>query len=443
MFESLKKLLGLENRKTDYSNGLTSVVEQLGRIDSLQNLRLSGRYSLFSLDRELLTQSYGSDGIFRTIVNTQILDALRGQPRISSSQLSPENIELLDDYLLENDILETVSQFFILNNLYGGSGLLIDVLGQRFEDFFSLSSLKQGDRVKFYALDRWELASNLSGDQTRNNLSWGDYYYYGDRVNPARVMILRGIYAPVTLRQRLQGWGLSIVEPLVAPSNAYHLGVKVLYELLSEAKIDVMKISGLNNSLAAGQDGAVINRVALAGELKNFKSTLALDSEDDYQQKQLNLSGLPDLIRELKYEISSAVDMPVSKIWGIQASGFSSGNEDILKYNARVLSEVRPRCIRYLKKVLKIICKILFGIVPRDLEIEFDELTLLTQEQTELKKQNEFLRLKSLYDSSLLTSGELGELLSREGILRGDTAMLRGELPDFSLTSSDFEMETP
>jgi phage-related protein (TIGR01555 family) len=242
---------------------------------------------------------------------------------------------------------------------------------------------------------------------------------------------LKGEFVPFLIRQRLQGWGLSKTERLIEPLRAYRNGVNVLYELLSEAKIDVMSIKDLNTTLASGQDDLIYKRIQCASDIKNYKSTLVIDQDDKYEQKQLTLGGLSEILRELKYEISSAVDLPLSKIFGIQASGFNSGNEDILKYNAKVMTETRPKCILQLKRVLRIICKILFDFVPTDLNVKFEELTLMTQEQIELKKQNEFMRLKDLHVMKFLQTQELAEELKSKNILERDTAALRGELPEF------------
>jgi phage-related protein (TIGR01555 family) len=428
----------MEEKYKKYNNGLATLLQNFtGRIrsiDSIQNLYGWERYELFTLQRNLLTQRYATDGIFRNIMTMEVNDALRSTPKISSKQLSLDDIAILEEYISENEIIDTLKHFFIFNNLYGGSGLIIDVLGHNFEDFFSANMLKKGDRVKFYAVDRWELSSNTlnDADQTLASQHWGEYYYYGRKINPDRILTLKGIAAPSYLGLELQGWGLSLAEPLVTPSSLYETGIRVLYELLSEAKIDVMHLDGLNQILSSSRAKQMEDRLMLVADLKNVTSMLALDSKDNFEQKQISFAGVADVIRELKYEICSAVDLPVSKIWGVQASGFSSGNEDIIKYNAKVMSDLRPRCILMLKKVLKIICGSLFGFAPLDLSIELDDLTLLTQEQIELKKQNEFLRLKTLYDSRLLSSQELGQALDSGGILKMDSKMVRGELPEMS-----------
>jgi phage-related protein (TIGR01555 family) len=384
-----------------------------------------GRHDLYTCQRELLTQGYASDGIIRKIVDVMTDDALEGTPKISSGQLSIEDIDRLNEYIVENDLMETLKTFFKLNRLYGGSGLIIDLLGQDLDSPLRIEGLRRGDEVRFYAVDRWELSSEgrNEADQLNNGYSWGDYYYYGQRINQDRIITLRGRNAPLPIRQRLQGWGLSVCEPLMEPYEAYKIGVKILYELMSKAKIDVMKINGYSNFMTSGQEDRIYGTVSAMARIKNFKSTLLLDREDDYQQKQLNLTGMAKVLRELKLEVCAATDYPVSSLWGIQSGGFSSGTDDILKYNRKVLSEERPKCIVYVKKVLKIICKILFDFIPQDLEVEFDELTLFSQEQIEQKKQNEFARLKTLYDSKLLTSQELGELLEE---LQKETIALKG-----------------
>jgi phage-related protein (TIGR01555 family) len=421
--------------KKTIENGLSNVVNNFTKgneINSFRTMYSNERISLYTLQRDLLTNNFTNDGVFRAIIETPIRDAMNGKPKITSNQLSSEDIDVLNDYIDENDITEILTQFFVLNNLYGGSGLIIDALGQNMDSFLNVDNLKKGDIVKFFPVDRWELSNSNAKTSDRITFSWGDYYYYGHKINPDRLLILEGQFAPMLIRQQLQGWGLSIAEPLVAPSNAYKTGINVLYELMSEAKIDVFKINGFNNALQNGQDEVIIDRISLANMIKNYKSALTMDKDDDYTSKQMSFSGLSDLIRELKYEICSAVQMPATKVWGLQTQGLSSDNQDILKYNDKILNVVRPRCILYYKKILKIICKTLFDFIPNDLNIEFRELTLLSQEQIEQKKQNEFMRLKALCDSKLMTSQELAQALDEKEILHMDTKMLRGELSEFN-----------
>ncbi|MDR0723902.1 MAG: DUF1073 domain-containing protein [Endomicrobium sp.] len=427
----------IETRENGLKNVANNFINNANSVHSLAAQYDFARFELYTLQRMLLTQNYATNGIFRKIIDTKINDALRGQAVIKSTQLSEDDIDELNDYLQRHNIVEIVKQTHYLNRLYGGAGIIIEVVGDKFEDELFIRNIKKGTQINFYAVDRWEIPTTLTmvNDQIDNKYYLADseyFYYYGHKIHASRIILLKGIYSPMLVRQRLQGWGLSIVEPLIEPTNSYNLGVKVLYELLSESKIDIVKLDGLNDYLI-NNETFVYDKITLLSQIKNYKSVLGLDSKDDFATKQINFSGIPDLIRELKYEIcANTDDYPLSKIWGVQSSGFSSGQDDLIKYNASVMSETRPKCISTFKQVLKIISKALFGFIPNDYDVEFDELTLFNQEQIEIKKQNEFVRLKTLYDSKLLTSGELGRQLESKQILIADTKMSRGELPEFN-----------
>lgn len=104
------------------------------------------------------------------------------------------------------------------------------------------------------------------------------------------------------MRAQLQGWGLSIFEAIIPPLNEYLKAMGVSLELLDEAKIDVVKIFNLATVLTSpGGDEIIRKRLALVTQNKNYKSSIAMDTQDDYQQKQISFSGLPEMITQIQY----------------------------------------------------------------------------------------------------------------------------------------------
>ena len=217
------------------------------------------------------------------------------------------------------------------------------------------------------------------------------------------------------------GWGLSVCEPLVAPSNAYQKSMNLIYELIDESKIDVYSINGLKETLAANQQNIVVDQIQLTNLLKNYQNALVLDSEDKYEQKQLNLSGIVEIIRELKLDICSAVKIPAVILWGMSPSGFSSGEFDLKSYYGNIESELRPEIKQFLLKILKIECKNLFGFIPDDLDLEFYPLLIQTETEVQTAKDREFARIKMMYDSKLLTKKEFFEALKQNNIFTNKT----------------------
>lgn len=419
----------MKNKKKTYKNGLKAVSNAIGcnyyggrwgtPLQSLLSQQIDTRVNLLTFDRNNLNYRYATDGIFRTLIQQPVQDAMKGDLLIETSQLGADEIEELKEVIDKKNILNTIKNLFIWDRLFGGAGLIIEVKGQNTYDKLTFNYINEGDDVDFYAVDRWELSGNnyLTLDQIKQSNIFDEYfYYYENKINRDRIIILKNTEAPSLIRSSLQGWGLSSAEPLVAPSNTYDKLRNAIFELIDESKIDVYHIQDLNTTLAAGEDRAVVDRLEIANSLKNFLNAVVLDKEDEFEQKQLNFGGLVDILREIKLDICSAMKIPATKVWGMSASGFNSGEDDIQNYYSMVEGEVRPQLYHVLKKVIKILCKATFGIIPNDLKLRFDDLVILRQSDIEQAKQREFTMYMNMYDKQLLTKKELAKALRKSDI---------------------------
>lgn len=419
-------------------NGLQSLVQEVAEAKQenflmytapLQNMFSSDynlRKNLYTYRWTQLSMRYATDGIFKTLVQQPVLDALRNGIKIISEQLGQEDIEVLEQRLIKKDIIKKVKDTFIWNRLFGGAGLIIEVAGQKTDEELSLKYIDQNSEINYYSVNRWEL-SNTS-IETGNKIADNQFakaddtiFYFGNKISRSKILLLKGVEAPYYIKQLLMGWGLSVCEPLVAPSNAYQKSMNLIYELIDESKIDVYSISGLKETLAANQQNIVVDQIQLTNLLKNYQNALVLDSEDKYEQKQLNLSGIVEIIRELKLDICSAVKIPAVILWGMSPSGFSSGEFDLKSYYGNIESELRPEIKQFLLKILKIECKNLFGFIPDDLDLEFYPLLIQTETEVQTAKDREFARIKMMYDSKLLTKKEFFEALKQNNIFTNKT----------------------
>ena len=414
-------------RKKTFKNGLKAIANTIGYnyyygatpLQSLLSQQIDTRVNLLTFDRNNLNYRYATDGIFKTLIQQPVQDAMKGDLLIETGELDGDEIEELKDVIDKKNILNTIKNLFIWDRLFGGAGLIIEVKGQDTAEPLTFDNIQEGDDVDFYAVDRWELSGNsyLTLDQIKQANVLDEYfYYYSNKINKDRIIILKNVEAPSLIRSSLQGWGLSSSEPLVATSNTYDKLRNAIFELIDESKIDVYHIQDLNTTLAAGDDRAVIDRLEVANSLKNFLNAIVLDKDDLFEQKQLNFSGLVDIQKEIKLDICAAMKIPATKVWGMSASGFNSGEDDIQNYYSMVESEIRPQLYNVLKKFIKILCKTKFGLIPQDLKIRFDDLIILRQSDIEQAKQRAFSMYMNMYDKQLLTKKELGEALKKDDI---------------------------
>lgn len=390
-------------------------------VNQVNTLFKNMRWYFISTDRILISEAYVEHGVMATVVDVPVNDAFRGGIDIHSGQLSEDELKLLKHTVEVNADMEKVAQASKWTRLFGGGALMAQLpMDPRKE--LVIKDLKQGFDLNLKALDMWEIFSNepspYQKEQTileQTDMTTAQQFnYYGLLVDRSKFRIMKGIEAPSLLRVRLRGWGMSVYERLVNAVNQYLKSNDVLFQLLDEYKVDVYKIKNLSSQLltAAGAN-AFKERMMSVNQVKNYNNAMCLDSEDDFIQKQIVLSGIQETADGIRIGIASALRMPLSKVFGIPATGFSSGEDDLENYNGMVESEVRTPAKPDILWVLQLRCQQLFGDVPTDLEAHFKPLRMLSAEQEENVKTQKHARLLSTAQAGFMSTEEFKEACNK------------------------------
>lgn len=416
------------------------------QISQLDTLFKSQRWGLLSNQRQLISQMYVEHGLVQTIIDVPVDDAFRGGLEITTKQLSEEQItELLTQLESEGDV-EEYGQGQKWKRLYGGGAVMV-ITDQDPSTPLSTKELTDDSYVEFKAIDMWELNNpnfhqddravqhqDGNGEDVTPDLSPehpeesvpverlklstknGCYDYYGEKVHKSRIRILRGMTAPSFIRPRLRGWGLSELERLVRSINQFLKSTDLTFEVLDEFKLDIFKIKNLKDYMMSSKGKqAISDRVAMANQQKNYQNALTMDSEDDYDHKQLSFTGLAEVMTGIRMQVACDMRMPLTKIFGISAAGFSSGEDDIENYNSVVESSIRSKSKSDLLWMVKIRCKQLFGIIPTDLSISFKPLRVLGAVDEESVKDKKFTRLLQTQQAGLCSVKEF-----KDGVNKGE-----------------------
>lgn len=394
--------------------------EQVSNANTLfKNLR----WYLVSNFRQLLSELYVEIGLVQTIVDVPVDDALRGGIEIKSKQLSEEQIEDLQISLDRDNDLMIAAQAAKWNRLFGGAGILIWVSDQDPAEELNVEAIGPNTELEFKAVDMWELfwsEQNIKDGDPAMQLENFEYYnYYGMKLHKSRVMRLKGLEAPSFIRPRLRGWGFSVVEALVRSINQYLKATDLGFEVLDEFKLDVYKIKNLVNTLMSpGGDAKVKNRVQMANWQKNYQNAIVMDSEDDFDHKQLSFAGLAEAMDGIRMQVAADMRMPRSKLFGEGGQGLNSGkNEgDLEVYNSMVESQVRNKIKYDLLRLCEIKCQKLFQFIPDDLAIDFKPLRVLSGEQEENVKTQKFNRAIQAKAAGELTTQEFRDICNKGGL---------------------------
>lgn len=369
------------------------------------------RWYLVSNFRQFLSEAYVEIGLVQTIVNVPVDDGLRGGITIKSNELDEEQIEALNNSMDRDDDINTAGQAEKWNRLFGGAGILI-LTDQDPRRPLNLQAINKDSKLEFRAVDMWELTwdkqTSEGYDPTVGEEDFNFYNYYGEQVHKSRVMRLKGITAPSFIRPRLRGWGFSVVETLIRSMNQYLKATDVAFEVMDEFKIDIYKVKNYTASLLSGDAANKINkRIAHTNYLKNYQNSIVMDTEDDYQQKQLTFGGLGEVMQQIRMQVASDMRMPMLKLFGTPATGLNASDESSLEvYNAMVESEVRNKLKYPILRMLEIKCQMMFGFIPSDLKIEFEPLRVLSAVDQETVKTQKFNRLRAAFEAGTITLEE-------------------------------------
>lgn len=373
---------------------------------------------LLTMQYALLTYIYAHNAYIQSAINCQIDDAFKEDGMsVSSATLEKEEIKKLNDALKDNGDIEAIKDALRWRNVYGGAGL-VAITQQDIEKPLNTNNLKD-KKLKFQACDRWHLTTN--GEFPEN----AEVFYYSDaenkktllEIDSSRVCVVNGLSIPTLLKDRLCGWGLSQLENMVQYLLQYEESMGVILELLSEAKIDVVKLDNLAVQLSTPNGEEIVRkRWSLIQQGKNYKDAIIMSNTDDYEQKQINFSSLPQMVEQIELLICSVLKRPYSKIFGKGGSGLSEQTVDLENYFSQVETETRQPANKIIKWVVDLRCLQLFGRTLPDIVIEWKPLKSVTQKEEAEIKSRKIDDLLKLLDAGIITKKQLAEKLAEMNI---------------------------
>lgn len=397
------------------------------------------KFDLLTLQYQLVTFLYKTYGILAKVVDVPVDDAYRyGGFEIQAETIDDEEIKKLDNALKTNGDITQLKQARKWARLYGG-GALIALDGGKISEELNVKGLKDKP-LEFISVDRWQLTYDKGNINTPNGkwyltTSYGQLDdYNGQEIHPSRIKLLKGKQAPFMIAQMVSFWGISVYEQIFQDMNQLFKSRDVLFELLDEAKTDILKLKSLQTALSSSKAmGALKRMVDFIARNKNYKSQITLSTEDDYDQKTMSFSGIEGILREIRIMMAGSANMPVNKLWGEGVTGFGSGEDSLENYNALIESEVRGADLDTILWVLKLRCYQLFGREVEDIFIDWKELRVLSSIDEQNINDHKFANLLQLFDRQLLSPQELMEALKVQGLFIADTKAIKGELEDQAL----------
>lgn len=291
--------------------------------------------------------AYRASTWYRKIVNIPADDAVR---EWRSWQAEADQIEKIEAEEKRLSVRQRARNALITARHTGGAVILIGGLPGQMMQALNLNSVRKQSIRYLHVLGRDEITP---GQTIRNPESpwFGQPELWtltmGDKtldIHPSRAVLVNGRTVPGASHRNGNIWGDSLWVQMADSIRAADTAASVIDAMMHEAKIDVVKITDFVSQMAAGgSDQAYIARWTLAAQMKAISNVLLLDGTDEWSQKQINWSGLPDVVRTLLTIMAGAADIPVTRLTGEQQTGLSGADAGSLRNyydNVRAMQEL-------------------------------------------------------------------------------------------------------
>jgi phage-related protein (TIGR01555 family) len=294
-----------------------------------------------------------------------------------------------------------VQQALVKARLYGGSVIVIGVESGNPEEELVPEAVGEGD-LKFLHVVPWHY---LSMGETVWDISspyWGQPSWYqlqtqferfgrpvltnsaslalmpGSQVklHPSRVVRFVGLPPPDILTSSTSSFGDSVLQPINDAIKACGLISGSLATLMSEMKIDVIKVPNLSDELSTDTGTQkIISRFSNANVAKSIINTILLDSGEEWQRIGTNLAGAEALLTAYLQITSGAADIPASRFLGLPHRGLNTtGEADFRNYYDRLASEQSVNLTPAMNILDEVLIRSSLGDRPDEIYYEWNSL---------------------------------------------------------------------
>lgn len=325
-------------------NYLTDSLESL--YTSLGNKNDSVRYSNKKISDRQLLNMYSSSWLTGKYIDKTADDMLK-LPRVFSGDYDENLLKLVIEKENRLKLNEIKEKFLAFSSLLGDA--LIVAITDTDDLSQPLSDIE--DIQRFIVLTKGEFNpdSNIDDDLKSANFGKPIYYTIGknDKVHHSRCHRLKLGKSKLTDRNQ---FGISDLQNKYNAIRLFDTTITCIGDIIQDSNVDVLFIPDLIAKVAQGKEDDIRKFINLINHTKSSMNAIALDAGNSeaqgrWEQKTATYAGLSEVLTKLITVTAGALDRPITVLFGLSASGFSTGEEDLESYHGTInaLQENRLR----------------------------------------------------------------------------------------------------
>lgn len=259
-----------------------------------------------------------------------------------TSELGPGDGEALEAEAGAIGLWESFNSAIKWGRLYGGALVIALVDGQDPKTPLRVETVGRDKFKGFLVLDRWMVEPSLSDLVTDYGPSLGCPKFYKvmanapalklQTVHHSRVMgRFVGIELPYQQALTENLWGISVLERVYDRMIAFDSASTGAAQLVFKAHLRTLSVEGLREIAAAGND-AMRGLMAYTEMMRRFQGIegiTLIDSKDTFEVQQSSaFSGVDSVIQQLAQQLSGALQVPLTRLFGQHQGGLSGGKDE-------------------------------------------------------------------------------------------------------------------
>lgn len=241
-------------------------------------------------------------------------------------------------------------------------------------------------------------------------------------VHESRLIFFGGDPLPRKWQNGLYWVGRSAVTSAYGKIRHYLNALNWSDKILERKQQPVHKMKGLSIAIENNLEEQIRSRISLVEKARNLMNSVVVDTEDDYEILNSDLSGVVDVIDEFKISISADTNIPVAILFGQSAKGMNAtGKSDFESFYDLVEGIQQNKLKPALERLIELIVKQTGIKAVENWHISFPPLnTPTSKEKAETEKLEEeskklrIERLSILVEDGVISNDEMRKLIAEE-----------------------------
>jgi phage-related protein (TIGR01555 family) len=353
-------------------DGLSNVFSGMGTVS--KDKSLATMFGMINMDRSQIDIAYRGDWMMRKGIDIPAFDTCREWRTWNADKDDVTEIEANEKKF---KVQLRVMRAMMLGRLYGGGAILMGVDNGDPSKPLDPETVDV-DQLKFlHTMSRWDLTTGPIEWDISSEWYGRPQWYAPARMNsgqdveqvkmhPSRVITFLGNEIPDL--NVANGWGDSVMQSLLDAITSAGTVNQSIAQLVSEAKLDVIKIPGLSENIINQEyEDRLSKRFSFANLAKSIFGMILLDKEEEWERIEQQFAGMPDVQKVSLMIASAAFDVPATRFLAQSPAGLSAtGDSDTRNYYDRLSAEQKVIVSPQLDVLDQVLIRNVLGQVPED-----------------------------------------------------------------------------